>query len=145
MLIISYVYVGQPGSEGAVARSPRYTRPDATTRILATTDGTLLLAPLRRLYAGRLVILLGVMRRPGRILLAFGFLPRGQIEQRLQRAFRRVDPLVRIADLRESIGNGLQRERFRLDGGHLVPRQRRGNPRVRRGPHRVRGRDGAVL
>ena len=85
------------------------------------------------------------MRRPRRVALAFALVPRRQLEQRFERARRarrspRDDrPSPRIAPAwshREVRGLAV------LD---LVPVKRRRHARVGRGPHRVRGGDGAVL
>src|SRR5437899_1028008 len=45
----------------------------------------------------------------------------------------------------EAVGHRLQRELGWIDRGHLVPRQRRRDPRVGRRSHRVGGSHGAVL
>src|ERR1043166_10179311 len=57
----------------------------------------------------------------------------------------RVDLPVRVADLCEALRDGGKREGLRLDGGHFVPVERRGDARVGGRTDRVGRRDRAVL
>ena len=81
------------------------------------------LAP-RRLDARRLAGLLGVVRRPGRVALAFGLLAGRQLQQRLERPRARVDAGVPVAHGSEARGHGAEREL-------LGPAPRRARPRSR--------------
>ncbi len=74
-----------------------------------------------------------------------GSLPRPELEQRGERPRRRIDPGADVAQPREPGRHRAQGEVGRVAGGELFPGDRRGDARVRCGPDRVRGRDGAVL
>src|SRR5262249_7893969 len=99
----------------------------------------------RRLDPRRLALLLPVVRRPRRGALALGLVLPPQLAERRQRADRSIDPRAGIADLGEPRRDRGDRERLRLAGRHLIPRNGRGDPRVRQRPDRVRGGDGPVL
>ena len=99
----------------------------------------------RRLDAWRLAGLLGVVRRPRGVALALRLVPLRQLEQRLQRADRLVDPAPRVADPGEPLGHRRDRERLGLAARDLVPGQRRRDARVGQRPDRVGRGDGSVL
>src|SRR5581483_4554582 len=87
----------------------------------ASTIDRSALAALRRLYARRFVLLLRIMRRPGRIALPSGLLARGEPEERKQRARLRVDPRMRVAETREPLRDGGEGELGRVYRGHFLP------------------------
>src|SRR6185503_3910850 len=58
-------------------------------------------APPRRLHARRFARLLLVLRRPRRVAKSLTLVPRGQLEQGVERSRVRVDVRMRIADARE--------------------------------------------
>src|SRR6266516_4654633 len=99
----------------------------------------------RRLNARRLGRLLGVVGRPRRIAEAFGFLPRRELQQRLQRARMLVDLRVTVPDGGETIRNGPQGEVLRPAFVQLLPCERRRDPCVGPGAHRVGAGHRAVL
>src|SRR5205807_6816525 len=84
-------------------------------------------------------------RRRRRRAQPFTLVPRRQLEQALQRPGSPVYPLMAIGQLREALGHGGEREIGRVDARHLVPVERRRDPRLGRRPHRVGGGHGAVL
>ena len=79
-------------------------------------------------------------RRPARRAL-----PRGELEQRLERARRRVDPAPRSPSRAKRAGIVRSVKSAGSQCGDLLPGERRRDAGVGRGPHRVGGRDGAVL
>ena len=81
--------------------------------------------------ARRLAGLLRVVRRPRRVALALGLLPRRQLEERVERAGLLVDPRVAVADRGEARRHRAQREVARVAGEELVPGERRRHARVR--------------
>src|SRR5438128_2580334 len=101
--------------------------------------------PARGLDARRLARLFRVVRRPGRIAEARRFLPRRQLQQRLQRAGTPVDARVPVADGGEASGHRAPRGVLGLALEELVPGHGRGDPGVGVGAHRVGARDRAVL
>ncbi len=102
-------------------------------------------ALLRRLHARWFAGLLAVLRWPRSVAQAAGFVTCRQVEERLERADRFVDPGSRIAAFGEDRGHGRQRERLGLDRRDLVPKQRHRDARVGERPNRVGRRDGPVL
>src|SRR5439155_1083409 len=67
------------------------------------------------------------------------------LERPLQRADRRVDAVGGIAQTREAIGYGVDRECRRIAVGDLVPVEGRRHPRVVTRPNRVRRGGGVIL
>src|SRR5207253_3129949 len=99
----------------------------------------------RRLNARRFARLLGVVGRPRRIAEAFGFLPRRKLQQRLQRAWMPVDLRVAVPDGGETTRHGPQGEVLRPAFVQLLPGERRRDPCVGRGAHRVGAGHRAIL
>ena len=99
----------------------------------------------RRLDARRLPGLLRVVRRPRCVALPLCLVPVAQLQQRVERADRRLDTRSRVADRGKARRYRVDREGLGLDGRHLVPGQWGGDPRVRQRPHGIGGRHGAVL
>jgi hypothetical protein len=80
-------------------------------------------------------------RRPARRF----FLPRRQLEQRLERGRGIVDARVPVADVGEARRHRREGEVPRIAALDLLPRERGGNARVGLRTHRVGGGDGPVL
>ena len=101
----------------------------------------------RGLHARRLVGAAGEVRRPGRVALPLGPLPRGrELEQRLERARGAVD--ARPPDRRAGPGGPGTVRSVKSAGSQAGSSSQvsgRRDARVGRGPHRVGGGDGAVL
>ena len=102
-------------------------------------------APLRRLDARRLVERPRVVRGPGRVAQALGFVTRGQLEQAVQPADGLIDAFRRIAIAGESIRDRPDRPGGGVHLGDLVPPQRQGGPGIRSRADRVRGGHRPVL
>src|SRR5690606_21173451 len=111
----------------------------------AVAGGGTAAAALGRLHPRGLAGLLLVVRRPGRVAEAGGLVLVGEGEEALQRARGPVDALPRVALLGDAARDGVDGERGGVAARHLVPAQGGGHARVGGGPHRVGGRDGAVL
>src|SRR6185312_299612 len=94
-----------------------------------------LLGPARS-DSGRLVRHLRVHRRPGRVEHAVGAVPRVHLQQLLEGLGLLVHRLPRVADLREPLGNRVDRELIRVNLVELAPGDRRGNLSARPRPHR---------
>src|SRR5438477_12018766 len=99
----------------------------------------------RRLHSGRLARLLAILRRPRRIAKPLALVTRGELEQRLERAWLPIDAGVRIANLRESRRHCLHREVGGIADDDLVPRDGCGDARIGLRPHGVRRGYGAIL
>src|SRR5690242_15618567 len=89
----------------------------------------------RRLDPRRLVGLLLVMGWPRRVAKAFLLVTSGELEQGNQRRGVLIDRGVTVTDRRESRRHRRQCEIARLASVYLIPRQRRGHPRVGLGSH----------
>src|SRR5262245_58574320 len=85
------------------------------------------------------------MGRPRGVAQALALVALRELEQRLDRARVLVDSLVWIAALGEASRHGREREVLGLQARQLVPAERRRDPGVRGGPHRVGRGDRAVL
>ena len=118
--------------------------PDLDQRLRGHASAAPRFAPssARRLHARRLAGLLRIVRRPGRVAEAFRFLPRRQLQQRVERAGTVVDAGVPVADRGEAGRHGAQREVLGRAREELVPasparrpaRRAWGAPSTRRRP-----------
>ena len=93
----------------------------------------------RRGNPRRFALHLAKVRRPGRVAEARGLVFCRELEQFFERTWRGVDVRVRIADLRETLGNREDGKVGRLAVGDLVPVKRRGHTGVGQRAHGIRG------
>src|SRR5574341_1246349 len=112
--------------------------------VVRLTRTIYLLLP-RRLHPRRLVGRLLVLRRPRRVAHPLSLLLLHQFEQPLKRPRCLVDPRRCISSLCKPLRRRFQRELRRIAVRHLVPVERHRNARIRRRPHRPRGRHCPVL
>ena len=102
-------------------------------------------AGARRRHARRFALHLAKVWRPGRVAETCRLVFRRELEQLFERTWRGVHACVRIAELREALGNREHGEIGRVAVGDLMPVKRRGHAGVGNRAHGIGGAGRAVL